>query len=81
VLAVYHREVHTLPEEDRRRLRRPSDRKMKSADLCRDVLEQRELYGRGPADDGCAGYAATAALEAVRAAGRPTPAGAVRARH
>ncbi len=33
------------------------------------VLEDGKLYGRGSADDGYAGYAAIAALEAVRAAG------------
>ncbi|MEU6645004.1 M20/M25/M40 family metallo-hydrolase [Saccharomonospora sp. NPDC046836] len=33
------------------------------------VLEDGRLYGRGAADDGYAGYAATVALEAVRAAG------------
>ncbi|MFC4005384.1 M20/M25/M40 family metallo-hydrolase [Prauserella oleivorans] len=33
------------------------------------VIEDGKLYGRGSADDGYAGYAATAALEAVRAAG------------
>ncbi|SFP82019.1 Acetylornithine deacetylase/Succinyl-diaminopimelate desuccinylase [Amycolatopsis arida] len=33
------------------------------------VLRGDRLYGRGSADDGYAGYAATAALEAVRAAG------------
>jgi len=33
------------------------------------VLRKGRLYGRGSADDGYAGYAATTALEAVRAAG------------
>ncbi|PPK67981.1 acetylornithine deacetylase/succinyl-diaminopimelate desuccinylase-like protein [Actinokineospora auranticolor] len=33
------------------------------------VLRDGKLYGRGSADDGYAGYAATAAIEAVRAAG------------
>ncbi|TWE14081.1 M20/M25/M40 family metallo-hydrolase [Prauserella muralis] len=33
------------------------------------VIEDGRLYGRGSADDGYAGYAATAALEAVRTAG------------
>ena len=33
------------------------------------VFRDGQLYGRGSADDGYAGYAATAALEAVRAAG------------
>ncbi len=33
------------------------------------VFRDGRLYGRGSADDGYAGYAATAALEAVRAAG------------
>ncbi|WP_307849381.1 M20/M25/M40 family metallo-hydrolase [Qaidamihabitans albus] len=33
------------------------------------VVRDDRLYGRGSADDGYAGYAATAALEAVRAAG------------
>ncbi|SFA79021.1 Acetylornithine deacetylase/Succinyl-diaminopimelate desuccinylase [Amycolatopsis marina] len=33
------------------------------------VLREGRLYGRGSADDGYAGYAATAALEAVRAGG------------
>lgn len=33
------------------------------------VVRDGRLYGRGSADDGYAGYAATAALEAVRAAG------------
>lgn len=35
------------------------------------VLRDGRLYGRGAADDGYSGYAATAALEAVRAAGVP----------
>lgn len=35
------------------------------------VLRDGKLYGRGAADDGYSGYAATAAIEAVRAAGGP----------
>ncbi|HEV7652132.1 MAG TPA: M20/M25/M40 family metallo-hydrolase [Actinophytocola sp.] len=35
------------------------------------VLRDGRLYGRGAADDGYSGYAATAAIEAVRAAGGP----------